>query len=76
MQLLSYIDLTLRRWQRYGEVRHELCLYTDRELADMGVRRSDIPAIARDAAALIQPGNTAASNSAATKPRFARIAHS
>lgn len=72
MQLLSSIDLFLRRWQRYGEVRHELSLYTDRELADMGVRRSEIPGIARDAAALIQSG----CSTPATEPRFTKIAHS
>ncbi|MBK8159668.1 MAG: DUF1127 domain-containing protein [Rhodospirillaceae bacterium] len=72
MQLLSSLDLFLRRWQRYGEVRHELSLYTDRELADMGVRRSEIPDIARGAAALIQSGST----TPATKPRFAKVAHS
>lgn len=71
MQLLSLIDLTLRRWQRYGEVRRELATYNDRELDDMGVRRSDIPRIAREAAALIQP----AANQA-EQPRFAKIAHS
>nr|WP_298688119.1 DUF1127 domain-containing protein [uncultured Dongia sp.] len=72
MQLLSYVDLYLRRWQRYGEVRRELATYTDRELDDMGVRRSDIPAIARDAAALIQSG----SSTPATEPHFAKVAHS
>ena len=70
MQLLSYVDLTLRRWQRYGEVRRELATYTNRELDDMGLRRSDIPQIARDAAALITPAADA------TASRFAKVAHS
>jgi uncharacterized protein YjiS (DUF1127 family) len=72
MQLLSYVDLYLRRWQRYAEVRRELATYTDRELDDMGVRRSDIPAIAQQAAALIQSG----SSTPKTEPRFAKVAHS
>lgn len=71
MQLLSLIDLTLRRWQRYGEVRRELASYTDRELVDMGLSRGDISDIAREAAALVQP-----SSAKTTEPRFAKVAHS
>lgn len=75
MQLLSYVELTLRRWQRYGEVRRELATYTDRELEDMGLRRSEIPQIARDAAALVvAPADVAGSE--ATQPQFAKVAHS
>lgn len=71
MQLLSMLELTYRRWQRYGEVRRELATYTDRELADMGLCRSDLPQVAREAAALVQPGKAAAQ-----QPRFAKVAHS
>jgi uncharacterized protein YjiS (DUF1127 family) len=71
MQLLSTLDLAFRRWQRYGEVRRELATYTDRELEDMGLNRSDIPSVAREAAALVQP-----SKAATQQPRFAKIAHS
>jgi len=71
MQLLSFVDITLRRWQRYGEVRRELATYTDRELDDMGLRRSDIPQIAREAAALIMPATDTAA-----QPQFAKVAHS
>lgn len=71
MQLLSSIDLMLRRWQRYDEVRRELASYTDRELVDMGLIRGDIPDIAREAAALVQPAKPAAST-----PKFAKVAHS
>ena len=53
MQLLSTINLALRRWQRYSEVRRELATYTDRELADMGLCRSDIRTIAQEAAAVV-----------------------
>jgi uncharacterized protein YjiS (DUF1127 family) len=71
MQLLSMLDLTFRRWQRYGEVRRELETYTDRELADMGLSRSDLPQVAREAAALVQPGKVAAQ-----QRHFAKVAHS
>lgn len=71
MQLLSTLDLAYRRWQRYGEVRRELATYTDRELEDMGLNRSDIPNVAREAAALVRPAAEAAA-----EPRFAKVAHS
>ena len=71
MQLLSMLDLSFRRWQRYGEVRRELATYTDRELEDMGLNRSDIPSVAREAAALVRPANDTAA-----EPRFAKVAHS
>ncbi|WP_374652157.1 DUF1127 domain-containing protein [Dongia sp.] len=71
MQLLSTLDLAFRRWQRYGEVRRELATYTERELADMGLSRSEIPQIAREAAALVRPADAAP----APAPRFAKIAH-
>lgn len=72
MQLLSKLDLAFRRWQRYGEVRRELATYTDRELADMGLSPSDIPHVAREAAALVQPAVT----NAPAEPRFAKVVHS
>ncbi|MBI2255989.1 MAG: DUF1127 domain-containing protein [Proteobacteria bacterium] len=65
------LDLSFRRWQRYGEVRRELATYTDRELEDMGLSRSDIPDVAREAAALIRPASDTA-----VQPRFAKVAHS
>ena len=71
MQLLSMLDLTFRRWQRYNEVRRELATYTDRELEDMGLNRSDITHVAREAAALVRAGAEAAA-----EPRFAKVAHS
>jgi len=71
MQLLSTLDLAYRRWQRYGEVRRELATYTDRELEDMGLNRSDIDQVAREAAALVRPGTDVAA-----EPRFAKVAHS
>jgi uncharacterized protein YjiS (DUF1127 family) len=55
MQLFSIIETTFRRWAIYGEVRRELGAYSERELADLGIRRSEIAGIAREAAARIQP---------------------
>ena len=55
MQLFSMIETTFRRWAVYSEVRRELGAYTERELADLGIRRSEIASIAREAAARIQP---------------------
>ncbi|WP_374384613.1 DUF1127 domain-containing protein [Dongia sp.] len=70
MQLLSTINLTLRRWQRYSEVRRELATYTDRELADMGLGRGDIRTIAQEAAAAVVLPEPVA------RPHFAKVAHS
>lgn len=55
MQLLSMIETILRRWAVEGEVRRELGAYSERDLADLGIRRSEIPAIAREAAARVRP---------------------
>lgn len=55
MQLFSMIETTFRRWAVYSEVRRELGAYSERELADLGIRRSEIAGIAREAAARIQP---------------------
>jgi uncharacterized protein YjiS (DUF1127 family) len=35
-------------WRRYGQVMQELSHLSDRELADIGITRSDIARIARD----------------------------
>jgi uncharacterized protein YjiS (DUF1127 family) len=37
----------LARWRRQRAVRRELAAYPDRELDELGVRRSDVPAIAK-----------------------------
>lgn len=55
MQLLTMIETTFRRWAVYSEVRRELGAYGERELADLGIRRSEISTIAREAAARVQP---------------------
>jgi uncharacterized protein YjiS (DUF1127 family) len=40
----------LRSWRRYNESLRELYQLGDRELADIGISRSDIPRVAWDAA--------------------------
>ncbi len=36
-------------WQRYSRTLHELEKLSNRELADLGISRSDIPRLAREA---------------------------
>ena len=48
MQLLTLIETTFRRWAVFSEVRRELGAYSARELADLGIRRSEIAAIAME----------------------------
>jgi uncharacterized protein YjiS (DUF1127 family) len=40
----------IRRWQRYNRTVSELSHLSNRELSDLGLSRSDIPRIAREAA--------------------------
>lgn len=44
--LLTQITRFLRQWRRYNSNLRELSQLGDRELADMGISRSDIPRIA------------------------------
>jgi uncharacterized protein YjiS (DUF1127 family) len=46
--LLSHIARVLRQWRRYNANLRELSQLGDRELADLGISRSDIPRIALD----------------------------
>lgn len=39
----------IRRWQRYNRTVAELSHLSNRELADLGLSRSDIPRVAREA---------------------------
>jgi len=48
--LLSHLVRLVRAWRRYDAGLQELSLLGDRELADIGITRSDIPRIAWDAA--------------------------
>jgi uncharacterized protein YjiS (DUF1127 family) len=40
----------IREWKRYNQSLSELSRLGDRELADIGISRSDIPRVARNAA--------------------------
>ena len=44
--LLSHIISTLRAWRRYNATVRELSLLSDRELADLGLTRSQICSVA------------------------------
>jgi uncharacterized protein YjiS (DUF1127 family) len=44
--LTSFIRL-VREWRQYGEAVRELAALNDRELADIGITRSDILRVAR-----------------------------
>jgi uncharacterized protein YjiS (DUF1127 family) len=55
IKLLEQIALYARRWATYQRVRAELESYTERELNDMGMSRSDITRISLEAASLVKP---------------------
>jgi YD repeat-containing protein len=42
---------TYRAWRQYRQTYNELMQLSSRDLADVGIRRSEIPAIARQSAA-------------------------
>jgi len=44
--MLTSITRIFHTWKRYGDALNELSHLTDRELADIGVSRSDIPRLA------------------------------
>jgi uncharacterized protein YjiS (DUF1127 family) len=44
--LLSHLVDIFRQWRRYNESLRELNRLADRELADIGMTRSDIPRVA------------------------------
>ena len=46
--MFNFFSDGFKRWNRYNITKRELDLLTDRELADLGIMRSDIPRIARD----------------------------
>jgi len=48
--MLSSIVRYFQDWKRYGVAMQELSQLSDRELADIGITRSDIPRIAWDEA--------------------------
>jgi len=49
-QMLSHVIHLFRAWRRYENSLRELSRLGDRELADIGVVRSDIPRLARESA--------------------------
>ena len=46
----DHIDMACRTWRKYRETHDQLMRLSDRDLADIGVRRGDIPTIARKSA--------------------------
>ena len=48
--MLKSIARRFHAWRRYGATVNELAHLSDRELADIGITRSDIPRIAWDSA--------------------------
>jgi uncharacterized protein YjiS (DUF1127 family) len=48
--LLSSLIRMIRSWRRFNSSLRELNAMGDRELADIGISRSDIPRVAWDAA--------------------------
>jgi len=49
--MFNFFSDGFKRWNRYNTTRRELDLLSDRELADLGIMRSDIPRIARESVA-------------------------
>ncbi|MGE3877220.1 MAG: DUF1127 domain-containing protein [Parvibaculaceae bacterium] len=49
--MFDFFKTGIKRWNRYNQTRRELDLLTDRELADLGILRADIPRVAREAMA-------------------------
>lgn len=47
--MLANIIRFLREWRRYNQSLNELARLGDRDLADIGISRSDIPRVAWDA---------------------------
>jgi uncharacterized protein YjiS (DUF1127 family) len=63
IQLLAQIGLLGRRWATYIRVLKELETYSERELNDMGMSRSDIGRVAMEAASLVDaPAKQAATD--------------
>lgn len=48
MQMLAHMKSRVRGWRRYRRALGELELHSDRELAEMGFMRCDLPRIARE----------------------------
>jgi uncharacterized protein YjiS (DUF1127 family) len=48
--LLAQLINFLRQWRNYNEILRELTSLDDRQLADIGISRSDIPRVAWESA--------------------------
>jgi uncharacterized protein YjiS (DUF1127 family) len=48
MTMFTNIARYFRAWKSYDKAMHELSSLTDRELADIGIYRCDIPRLARE----------------------------
>jgi uncharacterized protein YjiS (DUF1127 family) len=46
--MLTSLIRYVRSWREYGETVRELSSLSDRELADLGITRSDIPHVASE----------------------------
>ena len=71
MKLLERIALLARRWATYQRVRAELESYTERELNDMGMSRSDITRISLEAASLVKAQTEEEHRPALLRQRYA-----
>jgi len=49
--MITHLFAAIQRWLAYRETVRELSSLDDRELADLGISRCDIDAVARQAAA-------------------------
>jgi uncharacterized protein YjiS (DUF1127 family) len=49
LTMFDFLSRRYQRWQLYNRTVAELESLTNRDLADLGIARSDIPRIARDA---------------------------
>jgi uncharacterized protein YjiS (DUF1127 family) len=49
LTMFEVLKARYRSWQRYNRTISELGSLTDRDLADLGITRSDIPRLAREA---------------------------
>ncbi len=50
MTTLKTMSQKLQAWRRFRDTVRELSRFSDRELADIGIRRGDIEEVARQAA--------------------------
>lgn len=48
--MFDFVTTRIQRWNRYSRTVQELNHLTNRELADLGLTRSDISRVAREAA--------------------------